>query len=209
MKKTFEIDWNSYDEVSALGNQIKSRLGKLNNEFVSKRERNRMILDACYQIKDTNISSIYNDRNLSTESKFYVYVHLDTSRRIAIGANGISSFAATLGMNFLPFYVGKGTGDRCLDLNRNGTHRKVCQKLTKIGKAPEVMKVGEDLSEAEALALESKLIDIFGLIHVGGLLTNLDEGSKVIERRALYSEAINLLTYKGKLPKMYFNGSTA
>jgi hypothetical protein len=42
----------------------------------------------------------------------------------------------------------------------------------------------------EALILESKLIDMFGLIASGGKLVNLDEGVNSKERRLKYKEAL-------------------
>lgn len=46
----------------------------------------------------------------------------------------------------------------------------------------------DGLTELEALCLESKLIDIFGLIGKGDRLVNLDEGIKSQERQQIYAE---------------------
>jgi hypothetical protein len=140
-------------------------------------------------IFNTDISSIYTGLALAESRDYYVYAHLDTSHKIAPGKHGITSFAATLGMDHFPFYVGKGTGERCFETARNETHRKTSQKLKRLGKEIKVIKLKEGLTESEALQLEAKLIDIFGLIPYKGLLTNLDEGHQPEARRALYQDA--------------------
>lgn len=134
------------------------------------------------------MTTIYGGMALDTARRYYVYAHLDTSKKIAPGVNGISTFAATLGMPFAPFYVGKGTGMRKFDSDRSETYRKVKQKLELMGKSVEVFTVKDNLTEAEALQYEAKLIDIFGLIPNGGTLANLDEGHRAEERRELYKD---------------------
>ena len=111
-------------------------------------------------------------------------------KRYTIPIIGISTFAATLGMELIPFYVGKGVGDRAYDLNRNETHRKVRQKLQQFGQEVSVKILKSGLTEMEALILESKLIDMFGLIASGGKLVNLDEGVNSKERRLKYKDEL-------------------
>lgn len=94
----------------------------------------------------------------------------------------------------MPFYIGKGKGTRSTDLNRNETHRKVRQKIQKFGKDIIVFKIAENLTEKEALILESKLIDIFGLMSFKGRLVNLDEGIAVKERRQKYQKSLDNLS---------------
>ena len=64
----------------------------------------------------------------------YVYSHSDPDATITVGRYGRSTFAATLGMTKLPFYIGKGAGNRAYELDRNETHRKFRQKLHKFDK---------------------------------------------------------------------------
>ena len=58
-----------------------------------------------------------------------------------------------------------------------------------LGFEPKILTVRAGLTEAAALEVESKLIDIFGLIPRSGYLTNLDEGHTPEQRRALYMGA--------------------
>jgi len=59
------------------------------------------------------------------------------------------------------------------------------------GKEIDVVILSDELTNAEALALESKLIDIFDLQSRGGMLVNLDEGHAPIERRKLYRNELS------------------
>jgi hypothetical protein len=190
-QRTFLIDWDNLEEVRRFFNQSKSRyfeLNRIETQTPSRKERGARTLDACRIIWETDISSIY-DMPLDTTPKYYVYAHLDTGHKIAVGYSGKTTFAAMLGMTHFPFYIGKGTGERCNDLNRSETHHKVRQRLKTFGKEIIVFKIGEGLSEAQALQAESKLIDIFGLLPHGGMLCNLDEGHEAVKRRDLYSTA--------------------
>ena len=196
--KTFTVDWNSVDEVSKLFQDIKSRYCEIIPNRISKKERHRRVIDACTKIINTDIQHLYSSILLDEKKDYYVYAHLDTSKKIAIGFNGITTFAATLGMGYSPFYIGKGTGNRCYEVNRNETHRKIKQKLSDVGKEIEVIKLFENISEKEALSYESKLIDIFGLVPYGGRLTNLDEGLLPDKRRQLYVKEFESLSMFNK-----------
>ena len=157
---------------------------------VSRRERTRNVFDACQRLWQMDISRIYDDVDTDERPIYYVYAHMYGDRKIAIGRDGKSSFAATLGMTHLPFYVGKGTGDRLNHLDRNETHRKVRQRLSEFGHDVVVKKLIDGLTEGEALAMESKLIDVFGVVGKGGSLVNLDEGHRTKDRRNMYMEEL-------------------
>lgn len=196
MEKSFTIDTTSEADCLKLIGILKSYLGEIRQSAgtISRAERMKRDFDACMAIMATPIDAVYADQKLDTTPKYYVYAHLDSTRRIAIGKDGKTTFAATLGMEFFPFYIGKGVGSRAFDINRNETHRKVRERMASFGYEPVVQILNEGLTEVEALSMESKLIDIFGLVTNRGRLTNLDEGVKKAERRALYKEHLNLLS---------------
>lgn len=156
-----------------------------NNGEYSKNDRSKDVFNACMRIYGTDISHLYTNTNSDVE-KYYVYAHCDPLHKIAIGKHGITSFAATLGLEFRPFYIGMGQGDRAFILDRNETHRKYRQKLQKKNLDAKVTIIKDGLTKNEALALESKLIDVFGLIVDRGYLVNLDEGTQNKNRQDLY-----------------------
>ncbi|MFI5260836.1 MAG: hypothetical protein ACHQU0_03515 [Candidatus Paceibacteria bacterium] len=194
--KTFNTDWNSLDDVSRLFNRAKSRffeLKRIADGEPSRKERGRRLFAACSAIWNTDISSVYASLRLDLSPVYCVYAHLDPCRKVVIERDGVTTFAATLGMEFWPFYIGKGTGDRWQQFNRNETHRKVRERISLLSRAPVAMKIADGLTESEALQRESKLIDIFGLITSGGKLCNLDEGLCPEQRREFYLSAYRLL----------------
>lgn len=110
----------------------------------------------------------------SKDRKFYVYAHVVPSNKKIV-------FDCSINMHFpgVPFYIGKGTGDRAYDLKRNQGHGATLQELLKMGKVGSdiVYIIAENLTEPEALALESKLIYFFGTKYEkdrDGILVNLD-----------------------------------
>lgn len=111
------------------------------------------------------------------ERKYYVYIHYEPNET----GLGIRFFHKKMGLKIkgLPFYVGKGTGDRAYDLNRNQGHGEVLRGLKAKGLGADdiVYIVKKRLTEAEALELESKLIYFFGTKYEKGrrgILVNLD-----------------------------------
>ena len=196
MHKEFSVDWDSLDEVSRAFNRTKSRffeLKRIADGQPSKKERERRVFDACQAILHADISQVYSGLILDQAPVYYVYAHLDTAHRVAVGRAGITSFAATIGLSFWPFYIGKGVGDRWCDLNRNETHRKVRERMSRAARVPATVKIADGLTESAALQLESKLIDIFGSIASGGNLCNLDEGLYPEHRRSLYLSEYRML----------------
>jgi hypothetical protein len=194
--KTTITDWDDLDQVARLFNQTKTRYFQLKRASDNKPTRNERlaaVLDACYSIWDADISSLYSDSGFDKEKKYYVYAHLDSSRQNTAGRCAITSFASAIGMTHIPFYVGKGTGNRCFDTNRSETHRKVAQKVSRMGKSIIVVKLKYDLTESEAFQYEAKLIDIFGLLPQCGYLSNLDEGLHPDKRRDFYRNDLRMI----------------
>lgn len=192
-----DFDETDFDELSRVIAKLNKQRNALlrNNESLrisNARYKNRMQAiereyDAIQLIYASDISSLYQS---DTEDRtYYVYVHCNPLQQLNIKQDAKHLFcASTLRLNCTPFYVGKGMGDRCYDLNRNEGHRKIKQHINKAGGEVVVVKLFEGLTEREALALEAKLIDILGLkqLHNANTLVNLDEGYHPLSRRALY-----------------------
>lgn len=110
----------------------------------------------------------------SLDRRFYVYAHVDPRKKHIRKAGEFQLF-----MKGIPFYIGKGTGRRGWQLNRNEGHGVQLRKLKEAGIADsEVVEIIRDgLTEREALELESKLIFFFGTkfeTDRKGILVNLD-----------------------------------
>lgn len=202
--KIYEVNWNDEKEITRLYQIFKCRMLEFNKSKVPRKLAKKIIFDCCNKIYNTDISDIYKNIKLDENPIYYAYVHLDTTKRISVltdksKVNGRTAFAYSLGMDYLPFYVGKGTGDRCYDTNRNETHRKIKHKIYEYNKEIKIIKIKENITEKEALCIESKLIDIFGLVPYEGYLTNLDEGLLPDLRRELYKNQYDMLNAFNKV----------
>jgi len=135
---------------------------------------NRHWLDYLDDLVGQDWTGLYRDG--CAERRYYVYAHVQPSGK-AIRHQGIGGLP--LDLPGLPFYIGKGTGDRAFDLNRNQGHGAILRELAAAGvgakKIVHVLKDG--MTEAEALALEAKLIYFFGTKYQRGrrgILVNLE-----------------------------------
>jgi len=202
MMKTLNIDWDSLDGVSKSIRRLKARQRELKKGFESRLDKvsRSKRFEACCSIVDTDISNLYADKSLDESKEYYVYAHLDSSKDLDV-SKPLEAYAAVLGMRHVPFYIGKGIRNRAQHMGRNETHKKIVQRLKALGKEPEIFQVRTRLTESEALQLESKLIDVFGLLSNGGNLTNLDEGCNRLARQFLYRNQL-LLLHKGNFDRI-------
>lgn len=143
----------------------------------------RREFDCIMGIHNADVSALFG----AEQGEHYVYAHCSHTPLNA-KENARHLFAAQLGLTHVPFYIGKGCGDRADDLSRNEGHRKIRQYLLRENKDVIVHKIKTGISENVAFGLEGKLIDIFGLKYLCkfGLLVNLDEGLFATERRTHY-----------------------
>lgn len=198
-----EVDFTNLEDLEDLFNKVKVQVQSLRTEKkgFTKKEQQAKRFDSCINIYNTDISDLYKDIQLDTNPIYYVYAHC-LDNKIAIGKDGVTTWLASLGLNNMPFYIGKGTGNRAYNIDRNETHRKVKQKLGAFNQEVKVQIIKDGLTELEALCLESKLIDILGVMGKGGRLVNLDEGIKSQERQEKYmDDLININTYHESIKK--------
>ena len=180
------IDWNSIESLRALRSKIDRRLNQLTSLEKKHKKSHQSVFESCVHIHNFDIGSMYDGMELSQERRFYVYAHCDPFFKFKADTNGKIAFASTIGLDYLPFYVGKGEGNRAYELNRNEGHRKKRQFIEGSQKEVQIRIIKDNLTELEAFMLESKLIDIFGLTSFGGWLVNLDEGVNNSNRKQLY-----------------------
>jgi len=195
MKKTFDIDYDDPKDLKKfiviLQKQRKELLRKLGYDEIyfngSKNNVNK-ILPLFEQMLQTNLG--YEEKN--TTNNFYVYFHCNPLKNLNIKSDVKHLFLASKfsQMRYVPFYVGKGTKDRYLELNRNDSHRKIRSQILKFKKDIVPIKVIENLSESQALEYETKFMDILGLIMLSknGMLVNLDEGKENNKRFIRYND---------------------
>jgi hypothetical protein len=194
-KKTLIVDLDDISDLKAnitflqkKRKNLLQKLGYTHINFMGSKTNIEKILPIIEEIYLTDISNLYKEKD--NLEKYYVYLHCDTTKPLQI-LKSLKDYwlAIKFKINYQPFYVGKGTGNRYLDTNRNDSYRKIKTNIEKSQKEISIIKIKENISEIEALSIESKLIDILGLkaLSQEGYLVNLDEGFFPIERRKLYN----------------------
>jgi hypothetical protein len=197
--KNFSVDIDNPSDIkktiSILQKLRKNKLRSLGyhqSNFQGSKWNYSDLYPAIELIYNSDISSLYSSITESNNREYYVYVHCDSTKKLSVARDIREYFLATkFNLKYMPFYVGKGTRNRFLDFNRNDSHRKIRTSILKRRKDIEAIKICENLTETEALMIESKIIDILGSKHTSkfGMLINLDEGKLSVERRNLYGKS--------------------
>lgn len=207
MDKTLIVNWDNPSDlkkhISYLQIRRKNLLRQLGyNEinFAGSKYNYDNVFPILEDLYSTDMSPLNN--NLDNNKIYYVYAHCNPLNKLNVVGDLRHAFLASKFNNIthIPFYIGKGIGNRCFDLNRNDSHRKIRHKILKSDQDIKVVKLAENLSEIDALSIEGKLIDILGLRAYtrDGMLCNLDEGYCAEDRRLLYNSNVVKLLRKNK-----------
>lgn len=191
-----EVDENNPSELKRAISLLQKRrksvlrdLGYVGISFQGSRVNIGSVLPLLEAMLDMDFEHLYG--NSSLDRSYYVYMHCDPTKCLNVQGNiKHLLLASRFRLTHEPFYVGKGTGERAAMLARNEGHRKIRGRLLKLGQDVLVCKIADGLTEAGALSLEAKLIDVLGLRMLGrdGILVNLDEGHDSSGRRLSYSK---------------------
>ena len=198
-----DVDFDDPSDLKRVITRLQKRRKKLLADlgygevsFAGSKLNMDSLMPAIEGIFDTDLSCIYG---VASAGASYVYFHCDPTKPLnPRGDIRAIYLASKFGLKFEPVYVGKGVGDRCFDLQRNDSHRKIRSALISKGLDLEVVVAADGLSDGAALAMESKLIDVLGLraLSKTGWLVNLDEGCMASERRRRYPESCKLVLKK-------------
>lgn len=200
-KKSFEVDVDDPSDLKRLISILQKRrkytlrgLGYHEVYFNGNAYHLDLLMPAFNTMYDFGTLA---ESSTNTKKNYYVYFHCNPLKPLdtkAIRTDIKFVFLASKfpNLKFQPFYVGKGVGDRFEDLNRNDSYRKIRHQLKQFNLDIEPTIVLSNLTEQEALAKESNLIDILGLMcySKNGILCNLDEGQGHKERRSQYTDPI-------------------
>lgn len=171
------------DELNARGHAARSTTGDANliyRRTINGRKEKRKLEDLAHPTWLDLFPSADGER------RFYVYAHVHPGTKPVSLKHPVLN--RWLKFSGLPFYVGKGCGQRAWDLSRNEGHGAQLKSLAEKGlAASEIVTIVLDkLTEAEALRLEAQLIYLLGTkfeTSVRGILVNLDLPKRPAEFR--------------------------
>lgn len=177
MKKIFEIDFDDPSDlkkhIRLLNNRRRNILQKMGYNEI-KFNSNKFNIDSILP----EIELVFN--NIPIENgKHYVYFHCNPLHKLNVQGDLKHLFLAMKfnSLKTVPFYVGKGIGNRYLILNRNDSYGKIRNQISKMNKEIEPIKIIENVSENTALIYENFFMYFLGLKALSnhGMLVNLSE----------------------------------
>lgn len=196
MKKRFYVDVNDPEDLARYIAKFSDLRANLLNGGQKKKTRKETAQEKLSLMKEIWQSEvIFSSEHLDPDPKYYVYAHyFADSYNFPRAKKACDLFCFDLGLPRLPFYIGKGCGDRATSGTRNSGHQMLRTLKEGFKKDFEVHIIAKNLTEGEALAMEGKLIDILGMKMLNnGPLANLDEGYKASFRRRSYRRALGEL----------------
>lgn len=187
-KSTFTIDVDDPEDIKKHIKMLQRRFHNLMSktfkcEKISFGVSNANVFDIL-PIFEHIIKLPYPNKQNVSVGNYYVYAHCDPTQKLDISRDIRELvLASQYNLSHLPFYIGKGIGNRCNDLNRNEGHRKKRSKILSVNKEVKIVKIFENISEDEALFEEQKLIALLGLssLNKNGLLVNLQTDKSILE----------------------------
>lgn len=176
MRRSFikSLDTSKYESLRQLNAQIlEHNSGSLYAPPGIRRKKPQNLAPYLPALLRQDWSSLYPPAH--GEQKFYVYAHVDPRQPVFVTDK-------RCGGNYkgMPFYIGKGVGNRAYDLKRNQGHGHRLRQVLDAGYGPDdiVHILFRDLDEGFAFEVEAKLIYLFGTIyekrHEKGCLLNLE-----------------------------------
>ena len=136
-ERSFTVDYDDPSDLKKMIFKLRRRRedvlaqkGYVGTSFNNNKHAIHQILPVIEGMLDTDITSLYDG---DTNRNFYVYAHTDPTKILNIKNIKHYVLASRYGLREVPFYIGKGTGSRWLDLGRNDSHRKKRGALIKKG----------------------------------------------------------------------------
>lgn len=177
MKKKFDIDWDDPKDIKKYISILQLRRKNILREYGYNEVNfngSKYNLDNLLPLFQT-----FFDYVVPEKGNNYVYFHCNPLKKLNIKSDIKHIFLASKfpNLNYEPFYVGKGNGNRAFELNRNDSHRKIRNQINKFGKEIEPIIIIDNISENCSLSYENIFMYILGLraLSNNGILVNLME----------------------------------
>jgi hypothetical protein len=158
--KQLTVDWDNPQDLTKTISILHQRKRELEG-YIGKKEKAKEKLSLMRDIWQSEVP--LKGSQLSSEPIFYVYAHfVKGHNNFPSQKDALAMFCHSLGLPAIPFYIGKGTGGRHTNKERNKGHQLVRSFSESHGLDTQSHVILEGLTEVESLVYEGKLIDILG-----------------------------------------------